>query len=67
MGLAAFGQPGLADVVAPEVKGDSEDFWIDAQIRVVSPRGPGWCVDFAEGLSGVGVAVDLARVRDADG
>lgn len=46
---------------------DSESgFWIDPEIRVMSPRDRDWRSILADGLSGIGVEVDGAKVLDAD-
>lgn len=47
--------------------GSESDFWIDPQIRVISPRNSGWRSSLVEGLSQAGVAVDRSKVLDADG
>jgi len=42
-------------------------FWIDPQIRAISPRDPDWRLKLSEGLKEAGVDVDRGRVLDTGG
>ncbi len=42
-------------------------FWVDPEIRSISPGDPRWRVALARGVAEIGVDVDLGKITDLDG